>query len=128
MTRDELKRRTLDFTDAFNRDDLEGVMGYFAPDAVYDQFNGARAEGLDAIRAAFAPQFAGAFGEMRFHEEDLILDAEARSAMISWTCAMRTPERYGGWRGLDLLFFNAAGRIVRKETYAKAEKPAIRKL
>ena len=28
----------------------------------------------------------------------------------------------------DLLFFNDAGKIVRKETYAKTEKPALRRL
>ncbi|MGZ0186920.1 MAG: YybH family protein [Alphaproteobacteria bacterium] len=128
MTRDELKASVLDFTDAFNRDDLDGVMAYMAEDAVYDEFNGHRAEGLVAIRAAFAPQFSGQFGEMRFLEEDIVLDADSRSAMISWTCAMKTAERYGGWRGLDLLFFNADGQIIRKETYAKAEKPLMRRL
>ena len=128
MTRDDLKARVLDFTDAFNRDDLDGVMAHMADDAIYDEFNGHQAIGLAAIRAAFQPQFDGKFGQMRFLEEDLIVDAEARSAMISWTCAMKTPERYGGWRGLDALFFNAAGKIIRKETYAKTEKPAMRRL
>ena len=128
MTRDELKRLVLDFTSAFNADDLDGVMAFMAEDAVYDEFNGHRAEGHAAIRAAFEPQFAGKFGEMRFLEEDLIVEPEACSAMISWTCAMRSSERYGGWRGLDALFFNEAGQIVRKETYAKTEKPRMRKL
>lgn len=128
MTRDELKKLTLDFTDAFNRDDLEGVMAFMADDAVYDEFHGGQAVGQEAIREAFRPQFEGKFGVMRFLQEDLILDAETRSAMISWTCAMDNGERYGGWRGLDNLFFNQAGKIVRKETYAKTEKPLMRKL
>ncbi len=128
MTREELKRHVLAFTDAFNQEDLGGVMAYMADDAVYDEFNGRRAEGAAAIREAFEPQFAGKFGTMRFREEDLILDAEAKSAMISWTCTLESPDRFGGWRGLDLLFFNDAGKVVRKETYAKTEKPAMRRL
>ena len=76
MTRDELRQITLKFTDAFNRDDLDGVMAWFAEDAVYDEFHGVRHEGKEAIRAAFEPMFAGKFGKVRFEEEDLFLDAE----------------------------------------------------
>ena len=86
MTRDELKQITLQFTDAFNRDDLDGVMAWFAEDAVYDEFHGARHEGKEAIRAAFEPMFAGKFGKVRFEEEDLFLDPEDGKAMISWSC------------------------------------------
>ncbi|MDP6953628.1 MAG: nuclear transport factor 2 family protein [Alphaproteobacteria bacterium] len=128
MTRAELKALVLAFTDAFNRDDLDGVMAHMAEDAVYDEFNGHRAEGAAAIRKAFEPQFAGEFGVMRFREEDLIVDAEAKSAMISWTCTLSSPVRFGGWRGLDLLFFDDSGKVVRKETYAKTEKPAMKRL
>lgn len=128
MTRDELKQRVLAFTDAFNQEDLDGVMSYMAEDAVYDEFNGHRAEGGAAIREAFEPQFAGKYGIMRFREEDVILDPDSKSAMISWTCTLESPDRFGGWRGLDLLFFNDAGQITRKETYAKTEKPLMRRL
>jgi ketosteroid isomerase-like protein len=62
MTRAELEDLTLRFTDAFNREDLDAVMAFVAEDAVYDQFNGARAVGKAAIRAAFVPQFRGDFG------------------------------------------------------------------
>ncbi len=128
MTRVELAELVREFTDAFNREDLDGVIDYMGDDAVYDEFNGHRAEGAAAIRKAFEPQFAGKFGTIRFRQEDLIVDVEARSAMISWTYTLETTERFGGWRGLDLLFFNEAGKIVRKETYAKTEKPAMRRL
>lgn len=128
MTRRDLERLTLEFTDAFNRDDLDGVMSYIAENAVYDEFNGQRSEGRAAIRAAFEPQFAGRFGRMRFRQEELIVDAENSSAMISWTCTLESADRFGGWRGLDNLFYDEHGKIVRKETYAKTEKPAMRKL
>ena len=125
MDRDRLTELTLAFTAAFNADDLDGVMAHFADDAVYDQFDGHRAEGLYASRAAFEPQFRGDFGTVRFHQEDLFVDAEAGKAMISWTCSLASPGRTAGWRGLDLLHFDGSGRIVAKLTYAKAEKPLL---
>ena len=122
MTRDELKEITLKFTDAFNRDDLDGVMAWFAEDAVYDEFHGVRHEGKEAIRAAFEPMFAGQFGKVRFEEEDLFLDPEDGKAMISWSCVLTTSERLSAWRGLDLLHVEG-GRIVAKHTYAKTARP-----
>ena len=61
------------FTRAFNENDLDAVMEWFAEDSVYDQFDGAQARGLAEIRRAFEPQFAGAFGVMKFIEEDLFI-------------------------------------------------------
>lgn len=116
-----LKQLTLDFTACFNNDDLDGVMSYFAPESVYDQFDGEPAEGLDAIRAAFEPQFSGTFGKMRFAEEDIFVDPETRKTMVSWLCSMDTKRGRAGWRGLDILHFDAEGRIVAKLTYAKAK-------
>lgn len=125
MTRDELVALARRFTDAFNRDDLDGVMALFAEDAVYDEFHGARHAGREAIRAAFAPQFRGDFGRLRFHEEGVFADAATRQAMISWTCAFETPERSGGWRGLDVLAFDETGRVRHKSTYAKTRAPLV---
>ena len=53
MTRDEIETLTREFTAAFNRDDLEGVMAYFAADGVYDELDGRRSTGKAAIRVAF---------------------------------------------------------------------------
>lgn len=121
----DLDRLTRDFTAAFNRNDLDGVMSYFAEDAVYDQFDGAAARGLQAIRAAFEPQFSGAFGEMKFLEEDLFIDEQSAKSMISWTCTLETKRGPAGWRGLDLLHFDAQGRITAKLTYAKTKAPLL---
>lgn len=127
MERRKLIDLTLDFTAAFNRDDLDGVMRHFAEDAVYDEYNGSRSSGPAAIRAAFEAQFRGDFGVVRFHQEDLFVDPEADKAMISWTCTLSRGDRTAGWQGLDLLHFDAAGLIVQKLTYAKAEKPLLQK-
>ena len=117
-----LAKLTRAFTDGFNRDDLDAVMSHFAENAVYDEFDGRRHVGRDAIRAAFEPQFRGDFGRIRFHEEDLFVDPAAGRALISWTCTLERDGKTRAWRGLDVLHVRD-GRIVVKETYAKAERP-----
>jgi ketosteroid isomerase-like protein len=126
-TRAELEDLVVRFTDAFNREDLDGVMAFLADDAIYDQFNGVRAEGKAAIREAFTPQFRGDYGTMRFVTEDLFVDAAAGKAMISWMCTLEAGGIKRGWRGLDLLCFD--GRLVKeKHTYAKADVPRLQPL
>lgn len=122
MNRDELIDLTRRFVAAFNREDLDAVMEFFTDGAVYDEFNGRRNVGKDAIRAAFKPQFSGAFGAMRFLDEDLFADAESGKVMASWRCTLAIKGEPTSWRGLDLLHF-VNGRIVAKLTYAKAKTP-----
>lgn len=109
------------FTRAFNENDLNGVMEWFAVDSVYDQFDGAQARGHDEIRSAFEPQFAGAFGAMKFSEEELFVDVDERKAMISWECSIESTQGPASWRGLDLLSFDDRMKITHKSTYAKAK-------
>ncbi|MEL7156345.1 MAG: nuclear transport factor 2 family protein [Actinomycetota bacterium] len=121
--RKELRSLTTEFLDAFNQADLDRMMSFFAPDgAVYDEFNGTASTGLEAIRAAFAPQFAGAFGEMKFLDEDLFIDADAGKVMASWKCTLEVKGEPAAWRGLDLLHWEG-DKVVRKLTYAKAKAP-----
>ena len=126
MSQDSISATTLSdaarqFTRAFNENDLDGVMQWFAEDSVYDQSDGGQARGLDEIRKAFEPQFAGAYGVMKFIEEELFVDADERKAMISWTCSIETTQGTASWRGLDLLCFDEQLQITRKSTYAKAK-------
>jgi len=121
-----LEKLALDFTEAFNRDDIDAVMSYFADDAIYDEYNAVRHDGKDAIRAAFVPQFRGDFGKMRFHTEDMFLDVAAGKALIRWLLTFEQADRAGGWRGLDILHF-ADGKLVEKHTYAKATTPVVEK-
>jgi ketosteroid isomerase-like protein len=125
-SRDQLADITRRFTDAFNREDLDGVMGYLTDDIVYEQYDGQVATGRDEVRAAFTPQFTGAFGVMRFDEEDLFVDADARRALISWICSTERDGKVRGWQGLDILHFTPDGRIERKLTYGKATKLALK--
>jgi ketosteroid isomerase-like protein len=122
MERAHLVNLTRHFVDAFNRNDLDSVMSFFADDAVYDEFNGKRNVGKAAIRAAFEPQFSGAYGKMQFLDEDLFADAETGKVMASWRCTLTVKGEPTSWRGLDLLHF-AGDKLVQKLTYAKAKVP-----
>lgn len=122
MERAKLIDLTRRFTDAFNRKDLDAVMAFFSDDGVYDEFNGKRNRGKTAIRAAFEPQFTDAFGDMKFIEDDVFVDAEAGKAMISWRCTLSVKGKLSSWRGLDLLSF-VGESISLKRTYAKAKVP-----
>ena len=121
-----LGKLVIDFTEAFNREDIDEVMSYFADDAIYDEFNAVRHDGKEAIRESFVPQFRGDYGKMRFHTEDMFLDVAAGKALIRWLLTVEEPGRAGGWRGLDILHFEN-GRLVEKHTYAKARTPAVEK-
>ncbi len=124
MERQQLIELAARFVDAFNRNDLDAVMSFFADDAVYDEFNGTRNEGKEAIRAAFTPQFTGAFGKMQFLAEDLFVDADTEKVMASWRCTLEVKGRPTSWRGLDLLHFKG-DKLVHKLTYAKAKVPLL---
>jgi uncharacterized protein (TIGR02246 family) len=122
MTGVEIRDVVLRFTDAFNHDDLEAVMAFLADDALYDEFNGRQSRGRAAIREALVPQFRGDYGRIRFHTEDLFVDAAAGKALIRWRCALEKNGKKRAWRGLDVLHVRD-GRITEKHTYAKADVP-----
>lgn len=123
-TRARLAELTRRFVAAFNDNDLERVLACFAEDAVYDEFNGVRNRGRDAIRAALLPQFSGRYGAMRFDDDDLFVDAAAGKVMTSWRCTFELHGRPVSWRGLDLLHFQG-DVLIRKSTYAKARAPLL---
>ncbi len=133
-----------DFTAAFNRNDLDAVMAAFADDAEYRPGDGTAHRGKAAIRAAFAPQFTGAFGAMRFDAEDQLIDEAAGKAALRWICRHDFTAAHGrrmspllklalrlrhgtrvGWHGVDVFHFNAAGQITGKFTYANYGRPRL---
>jgi uncharacterized protein (TIGR02246 family) len=134
------------FNAVFNRNDLDGVMAYFAEDAVYEPGDGKRHAGRAAIRRAFEPQFAGVYGAMRFDVEDQVIDEAGGKAAIRWVCRhdlsgdkarnmallerLYLKARFGsrlGWCGLDVFHLNDAGQIVGKFTYANYDRPQLRR-
>ena len=124
MDRATLADLVVRFTEAFNANDLEGVLALMAEDAVYEEFTGAINHGQAAIRAAFVPQFRGDFGKMRFDAEDLFVDADSGKALIRWVCRLETKRGPAGWRGLDILHVEN-GLVTQKLTYAKAKVPLL---
>ena len=124
MERGALAELVVQFTEAFNREDLDGVMSFIAEDAVYDEFNGTINRGTAAIRAAFEPQFRGDYGKLRFNTEDIFVDATAGKALIRWLCTLETKRGPSAWRALDILHVED-GRITEKLTYAKAKVPLL---
>ncbi len=118
----ELYELSVAFLDAFNRNDLDGVMSYFADDAVYEELTGRVNHGREAIRKAFAPQFEGKFGPIRFIEDDTFIDAAAGKVMSSWDMTITKDGVGVVMRGLDLLVF-VGTKLVLKQTYVKTKSP-----
>lgn len=115
----ELKQLTDEFLGAFNRADVDAIMGFFIEDAVYAEFHGKVNEGKAAIRKSFEGLFSGRFGTIRFDEDDTFIDAQAGKVMSSWRLQLEMDGQPVALEGLDLLYFDGR-QIARKLTYAKA--------
>jgi uncharacterized protein (TIGR02246 family) len=125
LNRTQLAELNVRFADAFNRDDLDGVMAFFTDDAVYVEFNGKHNRGKEEIRQAFEPQFRGDFGPVRFHPEDFFVDEEAGKALARWRCTLELDGKPQEWEGLDIFHFESH-LIKEKRTYAQAPIPLLR--
>jgi hypothetical protein len=126
------------YWNAFNANDLDTVMTCFSDDAVYQPGDGKTHKGRAEIRAAFEPQFNGAYGAMRFEELDRVIDLENRKVTIRYVCRhdiSHTKPRglvmffrgivlrlvYGdkfGWQGVDVFHFDAESKIKEKYSYS----------
>jgi ketosteroid isomerase-like protein len=112
---------------AFNRGDLDAVMGFFADDAVYVEFNGTENRGVEKIRKAFEPQFRGDFGAVVFHHDDFFFDQKSGKAVSSWRCTLELGGKPHEWSGLDIYVFE--GELIKeKHTYAKAAVPLLKEI
>lgn len=122
--RAELLGLTTRFVDAFNRQDLDDVMSYFAEDALYEDSRGGSHRGLDSIRAAFTPLLNGGAGRIRFDDEDFFAEANSDKVLASWVLHMNLDGDTSRMRGLDVLHFRG-DKLVRKLAYCKAKTPAL---
>jgi steroid delta-isomerase-like uncharacterized protein len=112
-----------DVLDAFNRHDLEAIMGFFAEDAVFESPRGeepwgTRFVGREAVRAGLAKRFAG-IPDVHYGDDDHFLSADGARGVSEWTLTGTTTdgERLEV-RGCDLWTFEG-GRIVRKDSFWK---------
>ncbi|ASD21633.1 DUF4440 domain-containing protein [Cryobacterium sp. LW097] len=119
VTRDTLTG----FLAAFNNHDLDAIMGYFADDCVFYLPRGAKPRGnrfvgRAEVRAGLASRFEGIpdvhYGDDRHWVcgDDL--------GVSEWTLTGRSVSgRRLDVRGVDLLEFDAAGKIRRKDSFWK---------
>src|SRR5256886_17073957 len=124
MERAMLADLVVRFTDAFNANDLEGVMALIAEDAVYEEFTGTINRGKAAIRAAFAPQFRGDVGKMRFDAEDLFVDATSAKPLIRSVLRLVTKRAPPGCRRPAILHVQN-GLLQERRTYANTQGPPL---
>ena len=123
----ELKQLSLEFLDAFNRNDLDAVMAFFGENAVYEELNGVVTKGHAAISETFSRQFSGAFGQMVVDEDDTFIDADAGKVMSSWDLDLDLDGKRQRLAGLDLLEFKGK-LLMRKRTYVKSRSPLYESL
>ena len=107
--------------DAFNRHDVEAVVGFFAEDGVFDkpvgpEAWGRRYVGKKEIRAEFAALFE-AIPDL--HWEPIANWVSGNMGCSQWhrTGTTKTGERQD-WLGCDLFTFRA-GKVIKKDSYFK---------
>ena len=105
MERAQIIELTRHFLGAFNRNDLDAVMSFSPTTPSTTSSMASAALARRPTRAAFAPQFNGAYGKMQFLDEDLFADAGTGKVMASWRCSLMVKGEPTSWRGLDLLHF-----------------------
>lgn len=122
--RDELIQLTNAFVDAFNRMNLDDVVGFFAEDGIYEDSTGGRHIGHDAIRTAFAPLVGGSRGNIRFDGEDVFVETDTGKVLASWRLNLDKDGEVSVIRGIDILEFEA-DKLKKKMAYMKVDKPHL---
>jgi ketosteroid isomerase-like protein len=109
------------FLDAFNRHDLDAIMGFFGEDCSFDFPRGPhpwgnRAVGKTQVRALLATRFAG-LPDVAYRDAEHWTDG--RHGVSRWRLMGTRPTgEKVEVHGCDLLDF-AGGKIVRKDSYWK---------
>jgi hypothetical protein len=136
-----LMDRVDDFAEAFENCELDKVMAYFTPDAVYTSYDGKRCEGTAAIRKEFSSLFNGKYGGLIFHHGQTIVDEKEKKVVYTWTCEHDLEEKCSillkpirfltktnkRWEGLDIFIFDEDGEYIKeKQVYCQAILPKIK--
>ena len=121
MDHDEGMRMLQAIATAFDGHDLDGIMGYFADDAVFESPRGSdpwgtRVVGLEAIRGAFAARFSG-IPDVRYQQDSHFVDGDRGAS--EWTLSGTTTDGTRiEVRGCDLWTFRD-GEVVKKDSFWK---------
>lgn len=106
---------------AFDRHDLEGILRYFADDAVFESPRGPdrwgqRFVGKQALRDAFAARFSG-IPDIRYQDDDHFVDGDRGAS--EWTLSGTTTDGQRiEVRGCDLWTFRG-DEVVKKDSFWK---------
>jgi ketosteroid isomerase-like protein len=121
MDHDDSMRMLKAIATAFDEHDLDGIMAYFADDAVFEGPRGTepwgtRFVGLAAIREGFAARFAG-IPDIRYQGDQHFVDGDRGAS--EWTLSGTTTEGQRiEVRGCDLWTLRD-GMVVKKDSYWK---------
>ncbi len=122
LSRNEIKEALTRWNQAWDEHDLDGVMGLFHEDVLFENWTGAKVQGKRALHQAWKPWFKNHRG-FRFAGEDLFIDETEQKVLYQWCLDWPCSEKgYEGKserrRGLDIIHFRD-GKIIRKNTYSK---------
>lgn len=119
----EVTRELVDaIGDAFNSNDIDAVMPFFAEDATFDHaagpdVHGIRIVGTEAIRAAFSGLF-DATESVHWTTLDVGITGDKAYCEYRRVAKLKSGEEQD-FHSVDILKFRA-GKIVHKDTYYKA--------
>ena len=109
------------FLEAFNRHDLDSIMGYFADNCIFYMPRGSLPRGdqyigRDAVRAGLAKRFEG-IPDVHYGDDRHWVCGDF--GVSEWTLTGTSVSgRYIEVRGVDLLEFDQ-GKIIRKDSFWK---------
>ena len=108
-------------TDAYNRNDIDAVMSFFADDAVFDHaagpdINGARFSGLDTIRGIFQGLFDNV-ESVQWTPIDTRISGDKAYCMFHRLAQLKSGE-VQDFLSIDILTFRD-GLIIHKDTFYK---------
>ena len=108
-------------TDAYNRNDIDDVMSFFAEDAVFDhaagtEINGTRFEGLETIRSIFEGLFNNV-ERVNWNPIDTRISGDKAYCEFHRVAQLKSGETQD-FLSIDVLTFRE-GLIVHKDTFYK---------
>ena len=118
----QVTRKLIDaLSDAFNSNDIDRVMSFFADDAVFDhaagpEIHGTSSVGADAIRAVFGDMFERA-ESVKWETLDVRIDGDKAICQYRRTATFSSG-KIQDCKSVDILTF-CDDKIIHKDTYFK---------